>query len=116
MNIKEFYQKINANYDDMFSRLNNEDLMNKIVKMFLNDTAYNDLKKGLEDKDAELAFRGAHTLKGVCLNLGFSNLSDMIIELTENLRPRVINDESYALFNKVTDEYNKTIEALKELD
>ena len=27
------------------------------------------IKDGIEKKDAELAFRGAHTLKGVCSNL-----------------------------------------------
>ena len=37
---------------------------------------------GIEAKDAETAFRGAHTLKGVCLNLGFQKLYEVSAELT----------------------------------
>lgn len=116
MNIKEFYSVINGNYDEMLTRLSSEALITKIVKMFLNDTSYNDLKTGLETSDGELAFRGAHTLKGVCLNLAFTDLSNEAVELTEMLRSRMITDECKPLFEKVTQEYNKVIEAIKQLD
>lgn len=116
MNVKDLYEELGGDYDDMFSRLNNEDLMTKIVKMFISDTSYSDLKKGLETSDAELAFRGAHTLKGVSLNLGFTNLSNLAVELTELLRPRDLNVDYKDLFNKITQEYNRTIEAIRKLD
>lgn len=116
MNIKEFYNEINGDYDDAFKRLNSDALLAKIVKMFLNDASYNDLKTGLENNDAELAFRGAHTLKGVCLNLSFSDLGNDAINLTELLRPRVITEESKTLFDNITIKYNKIIEAIKNLD
>ena len=34
----------------------------------------------------ELAFRAAHTLKGVCMNLGFDHLYNPSFEITESLR------------------------------
>ena len=34
----------------------------------------------------ELAFRAAHTLKGVCMNLGFDHLYKPSFEITESLR------------------------------
>ena len=46
------------------------------------------IKDGIETQDAELAFRGAHTLKGVCMNLGFQTLYEVSRELTEILRGR----------------------------
>lgn len=116
MTLKELYSDINGDYDDMYSRLNNEELMKKIVKMFASDTSYNDLKAGLEANDPELAFRGAHTLKGVALNLAFKELATSASELTEMLRPRVIPDDYKDLFDKVTKEYNKTIEEIGKLD
>ena len=36
--------------------------------------------------DGEEAFRAAHTLKGVCLNLGFDELYEVSAEITEKLR------------------------------
>lgn len=116
MNIKEFYSEINGNYDDVYSRLQNDVLMTKIVKMFLNDNSYNDLKTGLETGDGELAFRGAHTLKGVCLNLGFSNMTDDVVSFTEDLRPRSIPSDYNVKFDKITSEYNKVLEAIRKLD
>lgn len=116
MNIKEFYKSIDGDYDGLFSRLNNEALLNKIVKMFLSDNSYNDMKDGLEKKDAELAFRGAHTLKGVTLNLGFTKLANKASEFTEMLRGRVIPDNYKEIFDEITLEYNKTIKLIESID
>lgn len=116
MNVKELYTELSGDYDGALKRLSSDTLITKIVKMFLNDPSYNDLKTGLENGDVELAFRGAHTLKGVCLNLGFSKLGDEAVELTELLRPRVITDEAKQLFEKLSLEYDKTIEIVKKLD
>ena len=41
-------------------------LLSVAVK-FLDDSSYQMILDGIEAKDAELAFRGAHTLKGVWL-------------------------------------------------
>ena len=42
----------------------------------------------MENKNFEGAFRGAHTLKGVCQNLSFDRLYEVSHELTELLRDR----------------------------
>ena len=42
----------------------------------------------MENKKFEGAFRGAHTLKGVCQNLSFDRLYEVSHELTELLRDR----------------------------
>ena len=66
-------------------------------------------------QDVKEAFRAAHTLKGVCLNLGFDNLSPSAVALTEILRAGTFDGaaEQYAL---VKEEYQKTIEAIQNLD
>lgn len=116
MNVKELYTYLDADYEDAIKRLNNDTLISKIIKMFLSDPSFNDLKTGLETDDGELAFRGAHTLKGVCLNLGLSKLGNLAVELTELLRPRVITEQAKILFENVKLEYDKTIEAIGKLD
>ena len=88
MNLEEYYEAIDSDYDDVMRRLGSETLVRKFVLKFLDDTSFRGLKEGLENQDAELAFRSAHTLKGVCQNLGFDNLYEVSFDITEKLRGR----------------------------
>lgn len=56
----------------------------------------------------------AHTLKGVCLNLGFTELYKVSAELTEVLRGRETagSDELYA---QVKEQYTTLTDAIREL-
>ena len=74
MTVKECYEQMGADYEDVLGRLRNEALIRKFAKKFLEDGSFQMLKDGLVKKDGEMAFRAAHTLKGVCQNLGFDNL------------------------------------------
>ena len=49
-------------------------MIGRFVRMFLQDDSFQILEEALRRGDVKEAFRGAHTLKGVCQNLGFSNL------------------------------------------
>ena len=86
MNLKECYEKMGGNYNDVISRLQNELLITTIVKKVLSDNSYQLLQEGMENNDVRLAFKGAHRLKGICMNLSFKQLSDGVSKLTEILR------------------------------
>ena len=115
MDIKECYEAMHGDYEDIFSRLRNNALIIKLVKKFESDQSYAGLKQGLADKDVEKAFRAAHTLKGVCLNLGFDELFEVSAELTEKLRERQTAG-SEELFQKVSQKYQKTVMAIQGLE
>ena len=74
-----------------------------------------ELETALADKDAETAFRAAHTLKGICLNLGFDNLFAPSQELTEKLRGATTIEGTDELFAAVEKEYDRTCEALRKI-
>lgn len=74
MTIQECYKKMGADYQEVLGRLYNETMICKFVRMFLQDDSFQILEEALRRGDVKEAFRGAHTLKGVCQNLGFSNL------------------------------------------
>lgn len=112
--MKEFYEQLGLDYSEVLGRLGNDGIIRKFVIKFLSDTSFQDLKEGLEQKDAEKAFRAAHTLKGICLNLGFSNLYTPSSEITEKLRGREIKDCD-ELFAQVQAEYVKLAEAIKKI-
>ena len=81
---------------------------------FLDDPSFQSLKKGLEEKDGEKAFRAAHTLKGICLNLGFDNLFKVSSDITEKLRGGS-PEGCEALFEAVEKEYEKTVNAIRSM-
>ena len=116
MTVKECYEKMGANYENVLSRLGgSEDLVKRFALKFLNDSSYQNLEQQLQNKDVEEAFRAAHTLKGVCLNLGFDNLFTVSSDLTEKLRAKEL-DGADELFEKVKEQYEITVEALKGLE
>ena len=86
MTIQECYKKMGADYQEVLGRLYNEAMICKFVRMFLQDDSFQILEEALRRGDVKEAFRGAHTLKGVCQNLGFSNLYEPTYTLTETLR------------------------------
>ena len=88
MTMQECYEAIGGNYEAVLERLHSEALIRRFALKFLEDQSYIQLKQALENKNYEDAFRGAHTLKGVCQNLSFDRLYEVSNDLTELLRDR----------------------------
>ena len=86
--------------------------LKKFAIKFLDDGTFQALKTALEEKNGEEAFRAAHTLKGVCQNLGFDALYEPCFELTEKLRGRDTSG-SEELFEKVAEQYKRTTDAIR---
>ena len=115
MQIKEFYAELGGDYSGTLTRLMNERLMNKFIKKFPGDGSYAMLCDAIGAGDWETAFRGAHTLKGVCANLGFTKLQTASSELTEAMRGgKPLTD--FALFEAVKAEYAVTLDAIGKLE
>ncbi|MDO5132948.1 MAG: Hpt domain-containing protein, partial [Eubacteriales bacterium] len=72
--------------ESVLKRFMGEERVEKYVKMFLRDDSYDLLLDALRKERIEDAFLAAHTLKGVCLNIGFSRLYDSASIMTEALR------------------------------
>ena len=114
MTIRECYGELGLDFDAVLSRLVNEKLVQKFALKFLDDPSFQNLKDALDSKDVETAFRAAHTLKGVCLNLGFDNLYPSSKDLTELLLAGSM-DGYEDLVAEVEKEYNRTCEALRKV-
>lgn len=69
----------------------------------------------MENKNFEGAFRGAHTLEGVCQNLSFDRLYEVSHELTELLRDRTGEQPGIPeAMEKVAEVYEMTIGEIKK--
>lgn len=112
MTVKECYEQMNSDYEGVYERLGSEAMIKKFALRFLDDASFDNLTNALKDNNAEEAFRAVHTLKGICLNLGFDRLFEASSELTEKLRGGDINNTE-DLYNKVKEQYDVTVNAIK---
>ena len=86
MTVKECYEIIGANYEEVESRLRTEERIKKFLLKVLNDKSYDLLCDSIKQKNMEEAFRAAHTLKGISQNLSLTTLYQSSNLLSEKLR------------------------------
>ena len=115
MTVQECYEKMGEDYQEILSRFGSEAMVNRFAISFLNDPSFEQLKEGLEENDGEKAFRAAHTLKGICLNLSFDTLYKPCAEITEALRDGRITEGCNTLFLEVEKEYNRLTKAVRSI-
>ncbi|MDD6810409.1 MAG: Hpt domain-containing protein [Lachnospiraceae bacterium] len=119
MKLEQFYKNLGGSYQEIKDRLQSDDLIQRFTLKFLNDKSYETLCKAVEEENYDEAFRAAHTLKGVCQNLSFGNLSKSSSELTELLRNRATEpvdmDKCKELLSIVSVDYRAVTVAIESL-
>ena len=111
MEVRACYEEMGSNFDEVLSRLGSEQMVQRFAIRFLNDKSYETLEAALKEKDVDSA---AHTLKGVCVNLGFDKLYEVSSALTEKLRAKEL-DGTDVMFEKVKEQYDITVNAIRKL-
>lgn len=111
MTLQECYAAMGGDYAGALSRLQMEKVVSKFVLKFLNDKSYELIRTSLAAENYEEAFRGAHTLKGVCQNLSFDRLAASSSALCEALR-NGCSPEAGALAAQVDEDYQITVDAI----
>ena len=90
MTISEFYDSIGGSYQDIIIRFPTDEQIIRSLKLFLQDTSYQNLKKYMQEENWSKAFLAAHNLKSVSLNLSMNNLGNAASNITEALRGKNI--------------------------
>ena len=86
MDLRECYASLGGDYDAVMGRLRSEERVIKFLGLFGADENFQLLTQAMGTQDWTTAFRAAHSLKGVALNLAFSALAQSSSDLTEALR------------------------------
>lgn len=113
MTIKECYEKMGADYENIFSRLGDADMIEYLVLKFTKDTNMQKLIDALARQDHEAGFMAVHTLKGVVLNLGLTQLEPAVVAITEEMRGGKA-PKSQELLESLKDIYARTLLILEE--
>lgn len=116
MLLKECYESFGGDYESVRNRISQEEIIRKFLIKFLSEPSYDNLCKTLATEEYEEAFRAAHSLKGVCQNLGFDQLEKSSSVLTELLRnsmeKQVDMEQCKVAFRKVSEDYKVVIDAI----
>lgn len=93
MSLDIAYAAMGGDLETVRSRLLTDERIEKFAKIFLQDTSMQTLEDAWAAGDISEAFRGAHTLKGVSRDLGFTPLYEASCALSDALR---LNDAGEA--------------------
>ena len=115
--MKEKLTEIGVKYDEVLNRfMGKEDFYLRMLKKFLDDKNYEGLKQAVEQKNWPEAFKYAHTVKGLCGNLGLDGMLDHVAPLTEEVRSEPYNEENIVKYmTNVSEAYEKTVEVIRSL-
>ena len=114
LTLQEFYTAVGGDYNEAVNRMMGEAMLRRFLQKFPNDPSFDHLEEALFNKNREEAFRAAHTIKGLCLNLGFGTLFKSSEVLTEALRHEMPANAA-ELFEQVKTDYVLTMDALTQL-
>lgn len=112
MTLEMCYAAMGGDYANVLSRLPSEKLVQKYVLRFLEDDTCQTLRRTLESGDLPEAFRAAHSLKGICQSLSFTQLEPAVCALTEALRAGDLN-AARSLAPRFLAAYDETIDVLQ---
>lgn len=113
MTLQECYNEIGGDYEDVISRLYSEKMVQKFLLRFLDDTSFELFSTSMEEKNYDEAFRAAHTIKGICQNLGFSQLLKSSSKMSDALR-HGWTPEADALVSSLSEDYQRTVNGIRK--
>lgn len=120
MILTECFEAMGGDYESVRQRIPKDDLIVGFLNKFLADPCFDTLSRSLQEANMPEAFRAAHSLKGVCYNLGLDRLGDSASALTELLRDKAAEEVDMAqcqvLFRKVAEDYQLVIDSIHQLD
>ena len=112
MTVKECYSQMNGDYNNVLSRFYDEAMIKRLLGRFIDDTSFRALEQALAEGNVQAAFNAAHTLRGVCQSLSFTQLCGTLDPITEALRGGNIAAAA-ADMDKAKREYDVTLSAIR---
>lgn len=114
MTLEECYTRMGADYADVLQRLGNEERIQRFLRMFIEEESFDRLCTALKEQNAEAAFRAAHSLKGICMNMGFTVLRASSDALTQELRTGSVTEKAKLLGTQVAQDYHLAVQTVRE--
>jgi HPt (histidine-containing phosphotransfer) domain-containing protein len=115
MTIKECYDLLGADYNDVVIRLGGEERVARFLPKLVADPSFSNLLEAFAKQDWEGAFRASHTMKGIYANFSLTELQASSSLLCEMLRPGVYNPDAAAQLEVVKADYAKAMDVFSKI-
>ena len=120
MTLEELYSKMGGNYARAKQIMKMDKMIDKYVRKLKSSGIGEKLAEASETMDSTALFESAHSMKGVCGNLGLDDLAKGAEEITEEFRPgterRMTDEEASAKVTSVLEKYRYTLECIEEYE
>ena len=120
MTLQELYAKIGGDYEQAQRVLRVDKLIDKHIKKLPKNGVIDNLLAAGEGMDPTQLFETAHAAKGVCGNIGLTNLAADAWAIAEEYRPgndRTMSDEEVkAKLADISEKYSIVAEGIKEYE
>ena len=104
MDVRAVYENIGVDFADVLALLRKEERIKAYLVQTMDDPAFAALDSAMEQGDHEAAFRAAHTIKGMSMNLMLKPMTETAVELVECLRDGLAPGEeerAHALYRQL---------------
>lgn len=109
----EVLKKAGINYEEGLRRFGGSRVLyEEYIRLFVEESVFQELETLMEEKEYGRAFRKAHDLKGMVGNMSFTDFYQKVFDLVEALRVAQ-NEEAERLLPGVREEYQRLIGAIK---
>ena len=112
-NIRKQMEENGVDVDETLKRfMGREAIFMKFIMKFADDQSCKQIRDGLENRDVQLAFDRAHSLKGVAGNLGIVPVYTLAAQISDLLRGKQENEVD---FDQVMDVQSRLEEACEKI-
>lgn len=115
MTVKEYYELIDGDYNEVISHLDDEERVKRILLKLPKDNTFNKLCNALLNGDAEKVISEAHSLRNISVNLGLTHIKIASDSLITAMSGGELKKEIILIFSSLKNNYKKTIDTIKEL-
>ncbi len=118
MTVQELYQSIGGDYEQVIRVLRMDKLVDKHIRKLTSNGVIESLLAAGQEMDPTALFETSHAVKGVCANLGLTELAAAASEISEEFRPgnprRLSDAEVAERLDRIGDIYRKTAEKVRQ--
>lgn len=120
MTLEELYREIGGSYERAISVLRVEKLVDKHIRKLPVNGVVDRVIAAKAGMDATELFESAHAMKGVCGNLGLTELAEAASEIAEEFRPgnprRLSDAEVAARLDRIAGIYEQTVAGIRKYE
>lgn len=116
MTVKELYENLDEDYNEVYSRLENDEWIAKYLKKFKDGDYKMIMNRAINEGDWVEGFKMAHSIKGLALNLGLGRLAECSVALSDALRDGVPKIDITGMLLELNHEYDRVIGEITKLE